>query len=65
MKVAIELSDTQAERLRCEAARLGVDPSELIRAAVSDLLATTEDTEFQKAAELVLRKNQELYRRLS
>jgi hypothetical protein len=64
MKLAIELTESQAQRLREEAGRLGVAPEELARAAVSDLLSAQGD-EFQRAAELVLRKNQELYRRLA
>jgi hypothetical protein len=64
MKLAIELTESQAERLREEAGRLGVAPEELARAAVSDLL-TAQGDEFRRAAELVLEKNQELYRRLA
>jgi len=64
VKVAIELSETQAQRLREEAGRLGIAPEELARAAVSDLLAASGD-DFRRAAEMVLAKNQELYERLS
>jgi hypothetical protein len=64
MKLTIDLSAAQAERLRLEAARLGLAPEELARAAVADLLATRDD-EFKAAAERVLRKNEELYRRLA
>ena len=64
MKVAIELSETQAQRLREEAGRLGIAPEELARAAVSDLLASHGE-DFQRAAELVLDKNRELYGRLA
>jgi hypothetical protein len=64
MKLTIDLSPTQAELLRHEAERLGVAPEELARAALADLLATRDD-EFKAAAERVLRKNEELYRRLA
>lgn len=64
MKLTIELTAAQAEQLRCEAERLGVAPEDLARAAVTDLLATSED-DFKAAAERVLRKNEELYRRLA
>ena len=64
MKVAFELSPAQAEKLNQEAKRLGVSPDELARAAVADLLAT-KDEEFLAAAERVLRKNEDLYRRLA
>jgi predicted transcriptional regulator len=64
MKFTIELSPAQADRLRQEAARLGLAPEDLARAAIADLLATHDD-EFKAAAERVLRKNEELHRRLA
>ena len=64
MKLAIELSDQQAERLRKEAARLGVEPEQLALAAVADLFAA-EGPDFDSAAQRVLEKNRELYRRLA
>ena len=64
MKVAIELSQPQADRLREEATRLGVAPEELARAAVADLLSAQRE-DFRTAADYVLRKNEELYRRLA
>ena len=53
----------EAERLRDEANRLGLTPEDLARAALADLLGTPDD-EFRAAASRILRKNQELYRRL-
>jgi predicted transcriptional regulator len=64
MKLTIELSSAQAERLHREAERLGLAPEDLARAALADLLATRDD-DFNAAAERVLRKNEELYRRLA
>ena len=64
MKLTIDLSPAQGERLRREAERLGLSPEDLARAAIADLLATPAD-EFRAAAERVLRKNEELYRRLA
>jgi hypothetical protein len=64
MKLTIDLSPAQAERLRQEAERLGLAPEDLARAAVADLLGTP-DSEFNSVAERVLRKNEELYRRLA
>ncbi len=64
MKLSIELTDTEAAKLREEAARLGVEPGDLALAAVRDLLSS-EDQDFREAAEQVLRKNEELYRRLA
>jgi hypothetical protein len=48
MKLVIELSDTEAERLRSEAARLEVDSSELVRAMVCDFLSADEEVEVRK-----------------
>ena len=64
MKLDIELSPTQAKRLREEAERLRVTPEALARAALSDLLSEPEES-FKVAADRVLRKNDELYRRLA
>lgn len=64
MKVTFELPAAQAEKLRQQAERLGVSPEELARAALTDLLAVRDD-DFRAAAERVLRKNEELYRRLA
>lgn len=64
MKLAIDLSPSQADRLHERAKSLGVQPEELARAAVADLLASPEDA-FRAAAEEVLQKNAELYRRLA
>lgn len=64
MKVAFEPTPDQAEKLRRGAERLRVAPEELARAALSDLLATADET-FQAAAERVLRENEQLYRRLA
>jgi hypothetical protein len=64
MRVSVELSEEQAERLRSAAKRPGVRPEDLARAGVIDLL-TQPEVDFQKAAEHVLRKNEELYRGLA
>ena len=57
-------SAARAERLRHEAERLGRSPEELARAVVADVL-TVPDEDFQKAAAHVVRKFEELYRRLA
>ena len=64
MMLALELQPAQAERLRAEAARLGLSPEDLARAALSDLL-TEPAADFAAAARRVLAKNQELYKRLA
>jgi plasmid stability protein len=63
MKLAFELPPAQAEKLRVEAARLGLSPEDLARAALADLLAS--DAEFETAAARVLAKNRDLYKRLA
>lgn len=63
VKLDIDLTPTQADRLRQEAERLKITPEELARAAVADLLAE-RDQDFKVAAERVLEKYSELYRRL-
>jgi len=64
MRLSIDLSAAQAERLRLEAERLGLPPEDLARAAIVDLLASAGE-DFKVAAERVLKKNEELYRRLA
>jgi len=64
MKLTIDLSPAQADRLRQAAQRLGLTPDDLARAAIADLLATP-DPEFTAAADRVIKKNEELYRRLA
>ena len=56
MQIPIELSDPQAEKLRTEAQRLGVEPEALAAAAVVDLL-NREAPDFDRAAEHVLRND--------
>jgi len=56
MKLAFELPQAQAEKLRDEAKRLGLAPEELARAALADLLGTP-DAEFRAVATRVLHKN--------
>jgi len=64
MKIAIELSAAQTERLEEIAASLGVNAEELAQAAVADLVSAGAD-DFEAVASRVLQKNRELYRRLA
>ncbi len=64
MRISIELSEEQSDRLKSLAESLGIQPDELARATFLDLLAKPQD-DFQKAAEEVLRKNKQLYERLA
>ncbi|MDQ3753576.1 MAG: DNA-binding protein [Acidobacteriota bacterium] len=62
--ITITIPDEQMEKLREAAARLGLAPEELARVGVEELLKRPDD-EFGRAADYVLRKNEELYRRLA
>jgi hypothetical protein len=64
MSILLELSDEQSQRLTERARDLRVDPHDLARAAVNDLLSRPSE-DFDRAARFVLEKNRELYRRLS
>jgi hypothetical protein len=64
MKLDIDLTPAQATRLREEAERLKITPEELARAAVTDLLSE-RDNDFKIAAERLLERYRELYRRLA
>jgi hypothetical protein len=64
MKLSVDLTPAQAERLRLEAERLGLTPEDLARAVIVELLDRPGD-DFAVAAERVLKKNEELYRRLA
>ena len=62
--LTFDLNEFETKRLEELAATLSVDPRELARAAVNSLLARPSD-DFQRAASYVLKKNKELYDRLS
>ena len=64
MSIAVHLSDEQSQRLEERARQLQVDPRDLAKAAVNDLLSRPAE-DFSRAAQYVLEKNRELYRRLS
>lgn len=63
MSITLNFDDDQSKRLQARARELGVDARELAKAAVNDLLCRQAD-DFDRAAEAVLQKNRELYRRL-
>jgi antitoxin FitA len=63
MRISIDITGAD-ERALTEAAQLfNVPPDELAAAALSDFL-TLRDEEFERAAQRVLAKHRELYRRL-
>ena len=62
--ITIDISNSQLQKLQ-ELARLhGVSPEELLRAGLEDWLSLPKP-EFSSAANYVLAKNTELYRRLA
>ena len=64
MKLSIDLSPAEADRLRLEAERLGLTPEDLAKAPIADRLAATGE-DFKAAADRVLKENAELYRHLA
>lgn len=64
MSMVVQLGDEQSRQLQEIARELKVDPAELARAAINDLVSRRTD-DFERAAQFVLEKNRELYRRLS
>lgn len=62
--ITIEMTEERLARLRETADRLGLSPEELVRVSVEELLGRPEE-DFRRASEYVLRKNEELYRRLA
>jgi hypothetical protein len=62
--ITIELPEKKLERLNEVARSFGVSVEELARSSIEELLAQPDD-KFQRVAEHILRKNEDLYRRLA
>jgi hypothetical protein len=62
--ITIPLSDERAAQLRLWAEEAGLPPEEFLRRRVEQLLDRPGE-QFQQAADYVLQKNAELYRRLA
>jgi hypothetical protein len=62
--ITIPLSDERAAQLRVWAEEAGLPPEEFLRRRVEQLL-DRPDQQFQRAADHLLQKNAELYRRLA
>jgi len=62
--LTINLSDETADRLEALAQRLGVSVEDLVRSSVEEQFKSPDD-DFEEAAQHVLAKNAELYRRLA
>lgn len=62
--LTINLQDEQIARLQEIANRLGISIEDLARISIEELLAAP-DEKFGQAADYVLKKNEDLYRRLA
>lgn len=62
--ITINLQDEQMVRLQEIANRLGVSVEDLARVSIEELIAAP-DERFERAADYVLKKNEDLYRRLA
>ena len=62
--ITITLPEDRLAKLREIAARLHVTPEDLARVGIEELLSRPDEA-FKQAAEYVLQKNSDLYRRLA
>lgn len=62
--MTLQIDDAKADALRQKARRVGLEPEQLLTASVDDLIGQP-DSDFDEAANRVLSKNRELYRRLA
>ena len=62
--ITIALPDDRLEQLQELAKQLNISTEEPVRISIDELLSKP-DSDFQQAAEFVLDKNDELYRRLA
>ena len=62
--ITVTVSDDRLAKLKEIAGRYSISPKDLVRVSIDELLARPDET-FEKAAEYVLNKNSELYRRLA
>ncbi|MEW6355969.1 MAG: DNA-binding protein [Planctomycetota bacterium] len=62
--ITITIPDDRLPKLKEIAARFQVTPEDLLSVSLEDLLARPDDA-FRRAVDYVLKKNQDLYRRLA
>ena len=62
--ITVTIPDTQFTQLKEKAARLGITLTDLILLSIEEILSQP-DEDFRKTADYVLKKNDELYRRLA
>lgn len=63
-RITVTIPDDRLSKLQEIAARFQITPEDLVRVSIDELLARPEE-DFRQAAEYVLNKNSELYRRLA
>jgi len=62
--ITIELPSERLQKLQEMASKFGVSMEELVRVSVEDMLTQPEE-QFRNAAQYVIKKNAELYKRLA
>jgi predicted transcriptional regulator len=62
--ITVTVADDRLAKLKELAARYNITAEDLVRVSIDELLARPEEA-FQKAADYVLNKNSDLYRRLA
>ena len=62
--ITVTVSDDRLSKLQEIAKRYSITPEDLLRVTIDELIARPEEA-FQQAADYVLNKNSELYRRLA
>jgi len=62
--ITISLPEDRVQRLQELASRLGVQPEDLVRLSIDELLGRPDEA-FERIADYILEKNSELYRRLA
>jgi len=62
--VTVNLPDRLASQIEEAAKKMGISPEDFIKAGIEEKLSLLDRT-FHEAADLVLRKNAELYKRLA
>ena len=63
-EITVTLLDTQMTQLKEKADRLGITLKDLVLLSIEEILSRP-DEDFLKAADYVIHKNAELYRRLA
>ena len=64
VQITVALPEDRLQELKEVAARLGVSVDTLVRVSVEELLAKPDES-FRHTLDYVLKKNEELYRRLA